>query len=63
MVDAIIKAIAALQAAEKQFTFYAEHHLAKGDRGKAATNYGYATMCGHAMEHLKLVQNESTDAG
>ena len=44
----------ALDRAEKQFTSYAEHHYAKGAKDKAATNYGYATMCGDALEHLKL---------
>lgn len=51
---AIAKAMAALDRAEKQFTSYAEHHYAKGAKDKAATNYGYATMCGDALEHLKL---------
>jgi hypothetical protein len=51
---AVAKAITALDKAEKQFTAYAEHHRAKGADDKAATNYGYATMCGDAMEHLKL---------
>jgi hypothetical protein len=51
---AIDKAIAALDAAERQFTSYAEHHRAKGATDKAATNYGYATVCGDALERLKL---------
>jgi hypothetical protein len=52
--EAVMKAMSALSKAEKQFTMYAEHHLAKPDKDKAATNYGYATMCGDAYEHLKL---------
>ena len=54
MGDAIAKAMSALRAAEAQFTFYAEHHREKGADDKAATNYGYATVCGDALEHLKL---------
>jgi hypothetical protein len=54
MNDAVAKAMSALRAAEAQFTSYAEHHRAKGATDKAATNYGYATMCGDALEHLKL---------
>jgi hypothetical protein len=54
MNEAVAKAVSALRAAEAQFTFYAEHHREKGADDKAATNYGYATMCGDALEHLKL---------
>jgi hypothetical protein len=54
MGDAIEKAMSALDKAEKQFTSYAEHHRAKGADDKAATNYGYALICGDALEHLKL---------
>jgi hypothetical protein len=52
--EAVMKAIAALDKAEKQFTAYAEHHHANGADDKAATNYGYASLCGDALEHLKL---------
>lgn len=52
--SAVTKAMDALDKAEKQFTFYAEHHKAKGDTEKAATNYGYAVVCGAALEHMKL---------
>jgi hypothetical protein len=51
---AIAKAIAALGMAEKQFTAYAEHHHAKGADDKAGTNYGFATLCGDALEHMRL---------
>jgi hypothetical protein len=65
---AIAKAMAALDNAEKQFTAYAEHYqqqaaaaIVANDpkeydkrRAQAATNYGYATMCGDALEHLRL---------
>jgi hypothetical protein len=54
MSDAIEKALSTLDKAEKQFTAYAEHHHAKGADDKAATNYGYAVLCGDALEHLKL---------
>ena len=54
MGDAIEKAISALDKAERQFMSYAEHHRVKGADDKAATNYGYAAMCGDALEHLKL---------
>jgi len=53
--DAISNAMQALSKAEKQFTSYAEHHRAKGADEKAATNYGYALMCGDALEYLKFV--------
>ena len=52
--EAIEKAIAALDMAEKQFTLYAQHHKDKEAFDKAKTNYGYAFMCGDALEHLKL---------
>jgi hypothetical protein len=52
--DAVVKALIALDRAEKQFTFYAEEHTRKGSTEKAATNYGFATVCGDALEHLKL---------
>jgi hypothetical protein len=56
----------ALDKAEKEFTFYAEGHKQQADAAyatdaerekrtaQAARNYGYATMCGDALEHLKL---------
>lgn len=53
-IDAVKKAIETLDKAEKQFMLYAEHHRSKGATDKAATNYGYATLCGDALEHLKL---------
>jgi hypothetical protein len=51
--DAIAKAIAALDKAEKQFTAYAAHHRAKGANDKAAVNLGYAALCGYALEYLR----------
>jgi hypothetical protein len=57
--SAIAKAMTALRAAEAQFTRYAEHHHARGADDKAATNYGYATICGDALEHLKLYFEEA----
>jgi hypothetical protein len=52
---AIELAMTALGQAERQFTFYAEHHYEKGATDKAATNYGYAVVGGNALERLKLV--------
>jgi hypothetical protein len=64
--EAIAKAMAALEAAEKQFTTYAEHHKLQANAAyatkiererrlaQASTNYGYAVLCGDALEHLKL---------
>jgi hypothetical protein len=52
--EAVVKALAALDKAEKQFAFYAEHHRAKGAGDKAATNAGYSIMCGDALEGLRL---------
>jgi hypothetical protein len=51
---AIGQAMTALDKAEKQFTSYAKYHRAKGADDKAATNYGYALICGDALERLKL---------
>ena len=64
--DAVVKALIALDKAEKQFTRYAEHHKLQADAAltdkaerdkrtaQAGTNYGYATVCGDALEHLRL---------
>ena len=55
MKEAVAEAMWALEQVEKQFTAYAQHHRAKGAGDKAATNYGYALICGRALERLKLV--------
>jgi hypothetical protein len=63
---AIIKAMATLDKAEKEFTFYAEQHKLQADAAyadeaerskrtaQAARNYGNAAACGDALEHMKL---------
>ncbi len=63
---AITKAMAALDKAEKEFTLYATGHKLQADAAyaneaerdrrtsQAARNYGYATMCGDALEHMRL---------
>jgi len=45
----------ALNAADKRFTMYAEHHQAEGAEDKAATNYCYALECRNALEALRIV--------
>jgi hypothetical protein len=69
MSEAVAKAISALDKAEKQFTRYAEHHKLQADAAyvtkiererrlaQAATNYGYAVVCGDALEHLRLASH------
>jgi hypothetical protein len=56
LTNALIETAAALEKIEKQFTMYAEHHRAKGDDGKAGTNYGYALLAGRALEWVRLLK-------
>lgn len=51
---AIQEAIDALKKSEAQFMMYAESHRSQGKTEKAATNYGFSLLCGHALGHLKL---------
>jgi hypothetical protein len=53
LVDAVREALRALKISEDQFTAYAKHHLDKGAKEKAVTNYGHAMVCGLAYEKLR----------
>jgi len=52
---ALRNAMYALNAADKRFTMYAEHHQVEGAEDKAATNYCYALECRNALEALRIV--------
>jgi hypothetical protein len=52
---------AVLKLCAAQFRAYEQHHLAKPDHEKAATNARFAEMCEAALNRATIVRDGGTD--